>query len=70
MKGDDLKQKIEIYFVQRRYLHVSCNNGRFYNGWIDHFDTTKKNITFVDKELGHIIILFNEIVNIEPYKEA
>ena len=53
---------------KRRKLHISLNNGIFYNGIIvDYKDENLLN--FNDNKLGHIGILFSHIVKIEPMVE-
>lgn len=51
-----------------RKLHISCNNGRFYNGVFEHNDDEDV-LFFIDDKLGSYPILYSLIINIEPQRE-
>ena len=49
----------------RRKLHISLNTRRFYNGFILSYKN-KDFLDLYDDKLGHIPILYSQILNIEP----
>ena len=58
---------VNFYFKNKKKIHVTCNSGRFYNGSIKEINLDE--IILLDDKLGEIIILFNEIEQLEPFKE-
>jgi hypothetical protein len=52
---------------KNKKIHFVLRNGRFYNGVIVN-STDDEFITIIDNKLGHINILYKDILNIEPYK--
>ena len=52
----------------KRKLHISLNNRRFYNGVVS--DTSDEmTFSFFDNKIGQITLLYNTIINIEPWKK-
>ena len=64
-----MNRRLEFYFDNKKKIHVTCNNFRFYNGVIQEINSNKKLIILLDDKLGEIPILFNEIEQIEPFME-
>jgi len=67
MKRNDMKTKLNFYFKLQRKIHISCSNGTFYNGTVLDLNSKKDLMVFMDKKIGEIPILFEEIIKIEPY---
>lgn len=67
MIGNEIERKLEIY--SNKLIHISCKSGRFYNGKILEVNKEKSFIILIDNKLGEVPILFEEILNIEPYME-
>ncbi len=53
---------------KKRKLHISLNSGRFYNGIVIDYEDNDV-MSFNDNKLGHITILFSQVINIEPMIE-
>lgn len=66
---DQKETKIEYFFSQKISVHIDCYNGRYYNGEILEFNSEKSFIILKDRVLGETPIMFEEISNIERYKE-
>jgi len=64
-----MKDKIRIYFEQKIKIHIDCYNGRYYNGEVIEFNPDKGFIILKDRVLGEMPIMFEDIQNIEKYKE-
>ena len=62
-------EKISVFFEMNKKVHISCN-GRFYNGTIISINKEKKFLILLDNKLGEVPIMFEEILNIEPYTEV
>lgn len=58
--------KIKLFLEQNKDVHISCD-GRFYNGKILEVNKEKEFLILIDFKLGEVPILFEEILNIEPY---
>jgi len=58
--------RIKLFFEQNKEVHISCD-GRFYNGKILEINKEKAFLILIDLKLGEVPILFEEILNIEPY---
>ena len=69
MKGNDKERILEYYLLDKKLIHVSCNDGRFYNGKILEINSKKQLMVFIDDKLGEIPILFEEIKHVEPFRE-
>jgi len=77
-KGDDkmnydneqMMRKFSFYFEAETKLHISCNDGRFYNGIIVDLSSDKGLMVFQDRKIGPVPILFEEILKFEPFEEA
>ena len=63
------EQLLEIYFLDKRFINISCANGRFYNGTIIELNTEKQLLVIEDKVIGPVPILFEEVDVIEPYRK-
>lgn len=65
-----MKKRIEYFSEEKRKIHISLKNGKFYNGYIKEIRLDF--IIFKDQVLGEIPIWFNEINEdgIDPYKEV
>ncbi len=61
--------KFEYYYTKDIIIHVVCLNGRFYNGTIIEINSDKQFILLMDRKIGEIPIMFDEIKLIEPYEE-
>lgn len=62
--------KFEFYLTQKKVVHINCVSGRFYNGTILSIEKEKKFIIFIDRKLGEVPIMFEEIISIEPFREV
>jgi len=60
--------KIKIFHDKKIKVHVSCD-GRFYNGDILEVHKEKQFLLLLDKKVGEVPIMFEEILNIEPQRE-
>lgn len=60
--------RIKLFLEQNKLVHISCD-GRFYNGKILDISKEKDFLILIDLKLGEVPILFEEILNIEPYIE-
>jgi len=58
--------RIQLFLEQNKEVHISCD-GRFYNGKILEVNKEKEFLIIIDFKLGEVPILFEEILNIEPY---
>jgi len=67
MKGQDIQKKLDFFGNKR--LHISCNNKRFYNGFILDISYEKNVLVFIDNKSGEVPILFEEINFIELFRE-
>ena len=63
-------RRLEFYFDNKKKVHISCSFGRFYNGNIKEIQAKKKIIILIDDKLGGLPIPFNDIEQIEPFKEV
>ena len=52
---------------EKRLIHISLNHGRFYNGIILKFN--EESLSFNDRRLGYLDLLYSQIINIEPFVE-
>ena len=59
-------EKAMLFLEQAKEVHISCD-GRFYNGKILEANKEKEFLIIIDFKLGEVPILFEEILNIEPY---
>ncbi len=59
-------EKAMLFFERKKEVHISCD-GRFYNGTILEVNQQKQFLILIDFKLGEVPILFEEILNIEPY---
>jgi hypothetical protein len=66
----DMIGKVEFYLENKKIVHVSCKNNRFYNGYILEINLVKDFIIIKDNILGELPLMFEEINNIEPYNEV
>lgn len=57
--------KIKILQNMNKKVHVSCD-GRFYNGMIVEVNEDKNFFILDDIKVGHIPIMFDEVLRIEP----
>ena len=69
MIGNEKERILDYFFEKQKLIHIGCVDGRFYNGTILEINFDKKLIVFIDDVLGEIPILFEEIRNVEPFKE-
>jgi len=69
MVGNDMITKLEFYLENKKQLHISCINGIFYNGYILDLTSNKNLMVFMDKKLGEVPILFEEILRVDPFRE-
>ena len=62
-------QRYEIISIikgmDKKKVHISLNNRRFYNGVVLEFD--EECLSFVEDKLGYINILYSMIINVEPF---
>ena len=58
--------RIKLFLEQKKAVHISCD-GRFYNGEILEINKEKAFLILIDFKLGEVPILFEDILNIEPY---
>ena len=63
-----MKQKLLFYKDNDKAVHVSCHGGRFYNGTILDINFVKGFLVLIDLKLGEIPIMFEEVLNIEPFR--
>ena len=61
-------EKIIVFYELKKKVHVSCD-GRFYNGKILEVNNEKKFLLLLDNKIGEVPIMFDEILNIEPYQK-
>lgn len=61
-------EKINLFFERKNKVHISCD-GKFYNGIISEINKEKQFLILIDIKLGEVPILFEEILDIEPYTE-
>ena len=62
-----LCEKIKFYSEKDIVIHVQTPSGTFYNGKIIGIDT--KSIILDDLKLGETYISFEEILDVQPFKE-
>jgi len=67
MKGKELFMKGMFFFEKRATIHITCEDGRFYNGLI--LEISEKLLILQDKVLGETPVFFSEIKNLERFKE-
>lgn len=60
-------ERLKLFLERKTIVHVSCDQ-RFYNGMI--LEISKNFIVVLDKKLGEVPILLNEIISVEPYSEV
>ena len=65
----DNERILDYFFEKRKAVHIGCKDLRFYNGKILEINFDKRWVIFIDNVLGEIPILFEEIRNIEPFRE-
>ena len=65
----NMNMKLQFYFESQTTIHITCSNGRFYNGKIIDITPKKELLVLKDKKLGNVPILFEEINKLEPYTE-
>ena len=65
-----MNKKLEFYKDNDKCIHVSCGSGRFYNGTILYINLEKDLLVLMDIKIGEVPILFEEIINVEPFKEV
>ena len=69
MIRNETEQKLYFYFEKKREIHISCFANRFYNGIILEINQDKGYLILVDKKLGEVPVMFDEILNVEPFLE-
>lgn len=52
----------------KKRLHISCDNGRFYNGMVKDYEDEDV-LNFIDDKLNLYPVLYSLIINIEPVRE-
>jgi len=65
-----MRKKLEFYFSSEIKTHLSLRNGKFYNGTIHEVTPHKEIIIFIDDKLGNLPIFFEEIEDVEPFREV
>jgi len=68
MNDKNINTKVEFFKEKNVKVHIDCSN-RFYNGMILDTESKKDFLILIDDKLGEVPIMFEEIVNIEPFKE-
>ena len=67
MKRNEIIRKLEFYQLDKKLIHVSCTNKRFYNGTVMEINSEKEYLILRDIKLGEVPIMFEEVFDIEPY---
>jgi hypothetical protein len=62
-----IKRKVEYYYKTNRKVHITLNNKAVRNGIIKN--TSALLFILDDKVNGEIPIFFQEVYDVEPYKE-
>jgi len=68
MIRNEIVKKLEFFKDADKAVHISCGE-RFYNGKIFYINLEKELMVLMDKKLGEVPILFEEIIFVENYKE-
>jgi hypothetical protein len=63
-----LGKKLRFYRDENTLIHIRCNNGRFYNGYILDLNLDKSLLVLKEVKIGEVPILFEEILVLEPFK--
>ena len=69
MNDKNVNSKIAFFKEKNTKVHIDCSN-RFYNGFILDVEPGKEFLILIDDKLGEVPIMFEEIVNIEPFKNV
>ncbi len=64
-----MNRKLEYFFKNKKRVHITCSS-RFYNGIILDIDLKKDLLILIDDKIGEVPILFEEIENVETFKEG
>lgn len=67
-KRELIEKKANHYSKEAKIIHITLDNGRFYNGKIKYIGIDF--LLFEDRKLGDIAIYFIEILDIFPYEEG
>jgi len=62
-----INEKLSHYASKELVVHITCTEGRFYNGVI--VDVNDVRIIFLDERLGEMYISLKEIKDVEPREE-
>jgi hypothetical protein len=66
-ENNEQRRRAEIFQQRKTIVHISKNNGIFYNGWI--LEVGSDFFILKDKVKGEVMILFSELVKpIEIYE--
>ena len=65
-----IREKVDFYLDSKKKVHLICNNDRFYNGTIIKNMPEAMMFVFKDRKLGEIVLVYDEVINIEPFKNG
>lgn len=67
MDEHKIRQKCEFFQERKTIIHIRKNNQQFYNGLI--LEVNDEFLIIQDRIVGEVLIYYEEINLIEPYKE-
>jgi len=63
-----IREKLGFYFKNKTKIHIKDDKNSFYNGIILEF--SEEHIVFLDRKLGEVFLVIDEIIEVEIYKEV
>lgn len=63
-----IQRKAQVFFDEKIIVHISLNNGSFYNGRL--FEVNENYLIIHDREEGRKRIFLFDIKNIDEFREA
>jgi|TARA_R100001530_G_scaffold25421_1_gene20490 hypothetical protein len=60
---------LDFYFTEQQPVHIKCVDARFFNGKVLEINFDRKFVNFIDDKLGEVIIPFEDIYSIKPFRE-
>lgn len=67
-ESDTIKKKIDYFYKQQTYVHITTKKDRFYNGQI--VEVSADFFIIHDRVLGELPVFFLEIEDVEPFDGA
>ena len=67
-KRTQVIEKLSYYKSKDIAIHLTLDGGKFYNGVV--VDVNDDRLILLDKKLGEVYVGFDELIDVEPFKEV